>query len=95
MSAVAADKDFHAYVRQQIGQGRVQPMSDYFREAVARRIETERRADAAWRAAVEKAQEDPEVVTRARRRARKAQEILRNRWYGVRSGHGVRRGGVG
>ncbi|GIH80983.1 hypothetical protein [Planobispora longispora] len=73
---ITVEEDFHDYVQQQVEQGRVRSVSAYFNEAVARRIETERRADAAWRAAVEKAQQNPEAVARARRRARKAQEIL-------------------
>ncbi|GAA3448085.1 hypothetical protein [Planomonospora venezuelensis] len=56
---ITVEEDFHDYVQQQVEQGHVRSVSAYFNEAAARRIETGRRADAAWQAVVEKARQGP------------------------------------
>ncbi|MEV1004912.1 hypothetical protein [Nonomuraea sp. NPDC050202] len=76
---ITVDPHVHEYALQQVDQGRARSVSAFFNEAALHRMETERHADQAWRAAVEKAHEDPAVVERAQRRARKAREILHAR----------------
>ncbi|MFI7637816.1 type II toxin-antitoxin system ParD family antitoxin [Nonomuraea sp. NPDC049400] len=76
---ITVDESLHAYVQEQVEAGRVRSVSAYFNHAARHQMETERHADLAWRAAVEKARQDPAVVERAQRRARKAQEILNGR----------------
>lgn len=76
---ITVDEGVHAYVQAQVEAGRVRSVSAYFNEAAQHRMETERQADLAWRHAVEKAHQDPEVIERAARRARKAREILNAR----------------
>ncbi|GII91901.1 hypothetical protein [Sinosporangium siamense] len=76
---ITVDETVHAYVQGQVEAGRARSVSAYFNEAALHRMDTERQADLAWRAAVDRAHADPAVVERARRRARKAQEILNGR----------------
>ncbi|MGN9838803.1 hypothetical protein ACTMTI_11840 [Nonomuraea sp. H19] len=73
---ITVDEAVHRYAAEQVELGRARSVSAYFNEAALHRMETERQADVAWRTAVEKANQDPAVVERAQRRARKAQEIL-------------------
>ncbi|ACZ84624.1 hypothetical protein Aros01_01212 [Streptosporangium roseum] len=70
------EADLLAYVQEQVNLGRARSVSAYLNAALERQIAIDRRADAAWKAAVEKAQQNPEEVEKARRRAQRLIEIL-------------------
>ncbi|GAA3162937.1 hypothetical protein GCM10010466_62340 [Planomonospora alba] len=76
---ITVDEDLHDYVQQEVAAGHVRSVSAFFNAAAARAIRLDREADAAWKAAVEHARQDPEAFERGRRRARRAQELLRAR----------------
>ncbi|WP_433253117.1 hypothetical protein ACQPYK_09100 [Streptosporangium sp. CA-135522] len=70
------EEDLLAYVQEQVSRGRAKSVSAYLNAALERQIAIDRRADAAWKAAVEKAQQNPEEVEKAKRRAQRLIEIL-------------------
>ncbi|MFC0862323.1 hypothetical protein ACFHYQ_08440 [Sphaerimonospora cavernae] len=76
---ISVDEDLHLYVLAEVERGKARSVSAYINDALTRRVEADRQADAAWRAAVEKARQDAESVERAQRRTRKARQIFNAR----------------
>jgi hypothetical protein len=76
---ITVDEDLHDYVQKEVDAGHVRSVSAFFNAAAARAMRLDQEADAAWKTAVERAQENSEAFERGRRRARRAQELLRDR----------------
>lgn len=75
---ITVDEELHAYAQREVEAGRAKSVSAFFNAAAARAMHLDREADAAWKAAVERARhDDADAYERGRRRARRAQERLR------------------
>jgi Arc/MetJ-type ribon-helix-helix transcriptional regulator len=74
---ITVDEDLHAYVQAEVEAGRATSVSAFLNAAATRAMRLDRRADAAWKAAVERAQQNPQIVERSRRIVRHVEEQAR------------------
>ncbi|WP_147268150.1 hypothetical protein [Spongiactinospora rosea] len=76
---ITVDEDLHRYIQREVEAGHVRSVSAFFNAAAARAVRMDQEADTAWKAAVERAQQDDEAFERGRRRARRARGVLLDR----------------
>ncbi len=74
---ISIDADLHAYIQREVEAGRARSVSAFLTAAATRVMRLDLEADAAWKAAVERAQRDTDAYERGRRLARRAQELAR------------------